>query len=188
MAICTHFLPFWGGVSCLFCIWVIQDRILLEENNTLPLVSESLGRIPNRHTTPLLWLKGTCLNLIGPLPPIVLLVILPQLGYNALCRLFHKGRKVLVNEVSPLTEFIRSTKGKIMYNKFLQAVTSVLQDLPPKDLVLLQKACNQGLSGLDKKMKEKMAQWAQLEHIQNLQNNLSYHVVYAQAGQNVAGK
>jgi hypothetical protein len=37
-----------------------------------------------------------------------------SLAANALRRLCHEGRKVLVNEIAPLAELIRSTEGKIM--------------------------------------------------------------------------
>ncbi|KNZ57882.1 hypothetical protein VP01_204g7 [Puccinia sorghi] len=154
--------------ACLFCIRAIQDGIPSEENTALPLVfsSEILGRIPNGDTAPLLRLKGTCLTLIGQLRLLLLSsfsewlkhrpshllsslnLVAPSLNSadpetislaaNALRRLCHEGRKVLVNEVAPLAELIRSTEGKIMpdeYNKVLQAVASVLQALPPKDLV-----------------------------------------------------
>jgi len=146
--------------ACLFCIRAIQDGIPSEENTALPLVfsSEILGRIPNGDTAPLLRLKGTCLTLIASFSewlkhrPSHLLcslnLVAPSLNSadpetislaaNSLRRLCHEGRKVLVNEVAPLAELIRSTEGKIMpdeYNKVLQAVASVLQALPPKDIV-----------------------------------------------------
>ncbi|PLW53486.1 hypothetical protein PCANC_05957 [Puccinia coronata f. sp. avenae] len=146
--------------ACLFCIRAIQDGIPSEENTALPLVfsSEILGRIPIGDTPPLLRLRGTCLTLIASFSewlkhrPNHLLcslnLVAPSLNStdpetislaaNALRRLCHEGRKVLVNEIAPLAELIRSTEGKIMpdeYNKVLQAVASVLQALPPRDLV-----------------------------------------------------
>ncbi|KNF00342.1 hypothetical protein PSTG_06515 [Puccinia striiformis f. sp. tritici PST-78] len=146
--------------ACLFCIRAIQDGIPSEENTALPLVfsSEILGRIPIGDTPPLLRLRGTCLTLIASFSewlkhrPSNLLcslnLVAPSLtspdpetislAANALRRLCHEGRKVLVNEIAALAELIRSTEGKIMpdeYNKVLQAVASVLQALPAKDLV-----------------------------------------------------
>ncbi|KAH9467310.1 hypothetical protein Pst134EB_002329 [Puccinia striiformis f. sp. tritici] len=146
--------------ACLFCIRAIQDGIPSEENTALPLVfsSEILGRIPIGDKPPLLRLRGTCLTLIASFSewlkhrPSHLLcslnLVAPSLtspdpetislAANALRRLCHEGRKVLVNEIAALAELIRSTEGKIMpdeYNKVLQAVASVLQALPAKDLV-----------------------------------------------------
>ncbi|KAI9625003.1 hypothetical protein H4Q26_016570 [Puccinia striiformis f. sp. tritici PST-130] len=112
--------------ACLFCIRAIQDGIPSEENTALPLVVKASPE----HL--LCSLNLVAPSLTSPDPETI------SLAANALRRLCHEGRKVLVNEIAALAELIRSTEGKIMpdeYNKVLQAVASVLQALPAKDLV-----------------------------------------------------
>ncbi|KAI9631295.1 hypothetical protein KEM48_014537, partial [Puccinia striiformis f. sp. tritici PST-130] len=162
--------------ACLFCIRAIQDGIPSEENTALPLWLKHRAE----PSTMLSQLGRTLLNLSDPETI--------SLAANALRRLCHEGRKVLVNEIAALAELIRSTEGKIMVgqtssfrapmstNKVLQAVASVLQALPAKDLVRIfvlrdiplapdpdnrmviitqlqqLKACNQGLSEPDEEL------------------------------------
>ncbi|KNZ51584.1 hypothetical protein VP01_389g4 [Puccinia sorghi] len=193
---------------CLFCIRAIQDGIPSDEMRCryglAPghlLAFDWLALIPTTNYTASFseWLKH-CRSHVYSAPSTC------QRSTQA----FSRRKKSPGDEVAPLVELIRSTEGQVMpneCNKVLQAVTSVLQALPPKELVqpilslmdpvitqlhlalwqhsqLQQlKACNQVLSGPDKKLllldvdvgfnaeKEKMTQLAQFEPIRNLQYN-----------------